>query len=84
MTSRVANRLIREGYLISSQTEPVEDVTWTGKDVSAAAGGIASRPTVVADCVARWVRLATRPCTQNAVRRILGRLVWLGRPGNTA
>ena len=55
-----------------------------GKDVSAVAGRIAPRPTAIADCVARWVRLATKPCTRNAVRRILGRLVWPGRPGNTA
>ena len=54
-----------------------------GKDVGAGAGRIAPRPTAIADCIARWVHLATRPCTGDAVRRILGRLVWLGRPRNT-
>ena len=75
-----------QGYHISlkSQAEPVEDVTWIGIDVSAAAGRIASRPTAIADCFTRWVRLATKLCTRNAVRRVPGRLVWLGRPGNTA
>ena len=83
MTGWEANQLIQEGYLISpkSQTEPVDNVTWVG-DVSAAAGRITPRPTAGADCVARWVRLATKPCTRNAVRRIPGCLVWPGRPAS--
>ena len=86
VTGRVASQLVQEGYLISpkSWTEPVEDVTWMAKHMSAAVGRSAPQPTAIADCVARWVGLVTHPCTRNAVRRILGRLVWLGRPRNTA
>ena len=86
VTDQVAGQLVREGYLISpkSQPDPVESVAWMGKDVGAGAGRIAPRPTAIADRIARWVRLATRPCITNAVIRIQGRLEWLGRPGNTA
>ena len=38
----------------------------------------------VADRVVRWVRMAVAPLTMVALRRLLGRLVWLGKPGNTA
>ena len=33
----------------------------------------------VADCVARWLRLAIAPVTKVVLRRPLGRLVWLGK-----
>ena len=40
-------------------------------------------PLGMADCLTRWIRLAVAPLTQVSLRRLLGRLVWLGRPGNT-
>ena len=86
VTHDVASALSKAGFLIGAKSilTPVAEVTWMGKTVNAQAGRIQPRPVAVADCVARWMRLAVAPPTQVSLRRLLGRLVWLGRPGNTA
>ena len=52
-----------------------------GKDVNAVAGRSALQLIAIAGCVSRWVCLATRPCTQNAVGLWLGFVGHVPRPG---
>ena len=86
VTHDVTSALSKAGFLIGAKSilTPVAEVTWMGKAGNAQAGRIQPRPVAVADCVARWIRLAVTPLTQVSLKRLLGRLVWLGRPGNTA
>ena len=86
VTHDVTSALSKAGFLIGAKSilTPVAEVTWMGKTVNTQAGRIQPRLVAVADCVARWVRLAVTPLTHVALRRLLGCLVWLGRPGNTA
>ena len=86
VTDDVTNALRKAGFLIGAKSilTPVAEVTWMGKTVNAQAGRIQPRPVAVADCVTRWIHMAVAPVTRVSLRRLPGRLVWLGRPGNTA
>ena len=86
VTHDVTRALSKAGFLIGAKCilTPVAEVTWMGKTVNTQASRIQPRPIAVADCVTRWIRLAMVPLTQVSLRRLLGRLVWLGRPGHTA
>ena len=72
--------LSKAGFLIGAKSilTLVAEDTWMGKAVNAQAGRIQRRLVAVADCVTRWIRLAVAPRTQVSLRRLLGRLVWLG------
>ena len=86
VTHDVTSALSKAGFLIGAKSilTPVAELTWMGKTVNTEAGRIQPIPLAVADCVARWIHLAVAPLTQVSRRRLLGRLVWLGRPGNTS
>ena len=86
VTHDVTSALSKAGFLIGVKSipTPVAEVTWMGKTLNAQVGRIQPRPVAVADCVTRWIRLAVAPLTQVSLRRLLGRPVWLGRPGNKA
>ena len=73
-------------FLIGAKSilTPAAEVTWMGKTVNAQVGKIQPTPVAVADCVVRWIRMAVAQVTRVSLTRLLGRLVWLGRPGNTA
>ena len=75
VTSQVSDQLPEEGYLITakSRLDQVERVTWVRKDVNVGARRIVPKATAIAD----W-QPSPAPETRS------GRLVWLGRPGNTA
>ena len=66
VTHDETSALSEAGFLIGAKSilTPVAEVTWMGKTVNAQAGRIQPRPVVVADCVARWIRLAVEPVTQ--------------------
>ena len=85
VTDKVTATLRKAGFFIGAKRilTPIAEVTWTGKTVNAQAGRIQPRPVAVADCVVRWVRMAVAPVTRVSLTRLLGRLVWLGRSGNT-
>ena len=86
VTHDVTSSLSKARGLIGAKTilTPLVEVTWMVKTVNAQAGRIQPRPVAVADCVTRWICLAVAPLTQVSLRRLLGRVVWLGRPGNRA
>ena len=80
-----AARLLRQaGFLISDKSvfTPQRSLRWMGKDVDLAGCRVAPAASAVAAVVAAWVKLALRPYTYIALRRLLGRIGWLGRPGN--
>ena len=80
-----AARLLRQaGFLISEKSvfTPQRSLRWMGKDVDLAGCRVAPAASAVAAVVAAWVRLALRPYTYVALRRLLGKIGWLGRPGN--
>ena len=83
---RAAATLEREGYLISpkSQLDPVQNVSWMGKQICLPAPRIAPSIPFVADVVAKWLKLAVRPYNYKNLRRLSGKLVWLGRPRSLA
>ena len=82
---KVTAALRGAGFVIGAKSilTPVAEVTWMGKTVNAQAGRIHPRPVAVANCVVRWICMAVAPVTRVSLRRLLGRLVWLGRPSNT-
>ena len=86
VTHNVTSALSKAGFLIGAKSilTPVADVTWMGKTVNAQAGRIQPIPVAAADFVARWICVAVTPLTQVSLRRLLGRVVWVGRPGNIA
>ena len=86
LTDEVTAALRGAGFLIGAKSilTPVAEVTWMGKTVNAQAGRIHPRPVVVAGGVVRWIHMAVARLTRVSLRRLLGRLVWLGRPGNIA
>ena len=86
VTDKVTDVLPKAGFLIGAKRilTAVAEVTWMGKTVNAQAGRIQPRPVAVADCVTRWIQMAVAPVTRVSLRQLLGRLVWLGRPGSTA
>ena len=80
-----AARLLRQaGFLISEKSvfTPQRSLRWMGKDVDLAGCRVAPAASAVAAVVAAWVKLALRPYTYVALRRLLGKIGWLGRPGN--
>ena len=80
-----AARLLRQaGFLISEKSvfTPQRSLQWMGKDVDLAGCRVAPAASTVAAVVAAWVKLALRPYTYVALRRLLGKIGWLGRPGN--
>ena len=80
VTHDVISALSKAGFLIGAKSilTLLAEVTWMGKTVNAQAGKIQPKPVAVADCVARWIRLAVTPLTLVALKRLLGRLVWRG------
>ena len=65
VTHKVTSALSKAGFLIGAKSvlTPVAEVRWMGKTMHAKAGRIQPKPVAVADCVARWVRLAVAPMT---------------------
>ena len=62
---------------------PVAEARWMGKTVSAQASRMQPRPVAVANRVVECVRMVVVRGTRVSLRRLLGRLVCFGRPGNT-
>ena len=84
VTSSAAHILQRAGFIISEKSvfTPQRSLRWMGKDVDLKGRRVAPAASAVAAVVAAWVRLALKPYTYVALRRLLGKLGWLGRPGN--
>ena len=82
VTQRAADTLTRTGYLISPKSicDPTQELPWMGKLLDLRAPRTAPLVGYVADVVARWVRLVLRPYHHKSLRRLLGNIVWLGRP----
>ena len=84
VTDSAAHLLRRAGFIISEKSvfTPQRSLRWMGKDVDLRGRRVAPAASAVAAVVAAWVRLALKPYTYVALRRLLGKLGWLGRPGN--
>ena len=84
VTDSAAHLLRRAGFIISEKSmfTPQRSLRWMGKDVDLSGRRVAPAASAVAAVVAAWVRLALKPYTYVALRRLLGKLGWLGRPGN--
>ena len=80
----VTHILRRAGFIISEKSvfTPQRSLRWMGKDVDLRGRRVVTAASVVAAVVAAWVRLALKPYTYVVLRRLLGKLGWLGRPGN--
>ena len=86
ITHDVTIALSKAGFLIGAKSilAPVAEVTWMGKTVNAQAGGIQRRLVAVAESRGQVGSPGGNPVTKVSLRRLLGRMVWLGRRGNTA
>ena len=86
VTQTIVNTLQQAGFLIGPKSvlTPVQRTGWMGKDIDLCGPHIAPQPPALADLVTRWIRLALFPYSSKPLRRLLGRLGWLGRPGNLA
>ena len=84
VTNGAAHLLRRAGFIISEKSvfTPQRSLRWMGKDVDLRGRRVAPAASAVAAVVAAWVRLALKPYTDVALRQLLGKLGWLGRPGN--
>ena len=84
VTDSAAHLLRRAGFIISEKSvfSPQRSLRWMGKDVDLRGRRVAPAASAVAAVVAAWVRLALKPYTYVALRRLLGKIGWLGRPGN--
>ena len=84
VTDSAAHLLRRAGFIISEKSvfTPQRSLRWMGKDVDLSGRRVTPAASAVAAVVAAWVRLALKPYTYVALRRLLGKLGWLGRPGN--
>ena len=74
----------RDGVLVTdkSELEPQCRIAWLGKALDLSRGSIAPLPSSVAAAVLASVRLALRHYTYVQLRKLLGKVGWLGRPGN--
>ena len=86
VVENAAYALRQAGFLVSDKSEldPQRNVTWMGKQLDLSRGRIAPLPSTVAAAVLAWVRLTVRPYTYVLLHRLLGKVVWLDRPGNMA
>ena len=84
VTDSAAHLLRRAGFIISEKSvfTPQRSLRWMGKDVDLRGRRVAPAASAVAAAVAAWVRLALKPYTYVALRRLLGKFGWSGRPGN--
>ena len=82
MACRAAAALEQAGYIISpkSELEPTRVITWMGKRVHFSPARIGPSTPFVADVVSKWLLLALKPYHYKSLRRLLGKIVWLGRP----
>ena len=83
MAQPAAHVLQQQGYLISPKSDftPSKNVTWMGKALNLSGPRIAPSVAFVADVVSRWLTVALRPYRFKSLQRLLGKIVWLGRPG---
>ena len=83
VTDSAAHLLRRAGFIISEKSvfTPQRSLRWTGKDVDLRGRRVAPAASAVAAVVAAWVRLALKPYTYVALRRLLGSLGGWGGQG---
>ena len=74
----------RAKFLVSDKSKlgPQRWIAWMGKALDLSRGRIAPLPSSVAAAVLAWVRLALRHYTYVQLRRLLGKVGWLGKPEN--
>ena len=82
MARRATAALEQAGYIISpkSDLEPTKLITWMGKRVNLNSACIEPSTPFVADVVSKWLLLALKPYHYKSLWRLLGKIVWLGRP----
>ena len=82
MARRAAAALEHVGYIISvkSELEPTKLITWMGKRVNLNSARIEPSTPFVADVVSKWLLLALKPYHYTSLRRLLGKIMWLGKP----
>jgi hypothetical protein len=78
--------LTKVGFIISVKSilEPTQLVSWMGKNLTLQFARIAPSAQSIADVVTRWARLALKPYHRKKLQHLLGKIIWLGRPGYTA
>ena len=71
-----------QGYIISpkSELELTQSIHWTGKNVDLSSPCMAPTTPFVANVVAKWLKLVARPYYHKNLHRLLGKVIWLGRP----
>ena len=81
---KAAHLLTVVGYIISPKSvlDPVQDLSWMGKRLNLLDPRIAPSHSVLADVVAPWIKFSLKPYHYKSLGRLLGRIVWMGRPGN--
>jgi hypothetical protein len=81
VTRQAADALEKAGFLISQKSlfEPTRRLGWMGKVLDLLGPRIEPTAPFIADVVTRWLKLALRPYHNKDLRRLLGKLVWLGR-----
>ena len=82
VTRRAADALVKEGYIISpkSEVEPTQAIGWMGKQLNLDSSCIAPSAPFLSDVVARWLKVALKPYHHKSLRRLLGKIVSMGRP----
>ena len=79
-----AYKVRRAGFLVNDKSElvPQRRIAWMGKALDLSRRHIAPLPSSVATAILAWVRLAPCHFSYVQLRRLLGKVGWLGRPGN--
>ena len=72
-----------DGWVVSPKSviEPHEEMTWMGKIISSPGRSVGPTVPSFASCVTLWLKLATKGYKHLALQRLIGKLIWLGRPG---
>ena len=85
MAQRAFAALEQAGYIVRPKSElgPTKLITWMGKRINLNSARIEPSTPFVADVVSKWLLLALKPYHCKSLQRLLGKIVWLGRPADS-